>query len=204
MEAALHGLDKPEFCSFGAVGRWLHWGLKFLFCKVRRRGGDKIFKMHFSAFIVWFYDFEMEWLGRGQTVWWPTAERQPHLLSLALFHCIKRHFHLKTFKHQRIILIYLDGFEDTVRRQHCTVFFLSIYFKSMKLRFGSRATFSPITLEQLLSCFSASVFVPCVTGVFCTCLTGLLIRLKLSVKHHGRSRHEHSVFVHSVCHNRMP
>ena len=66
----------------------------------------------------------------------------------------------------------------------------------MKLRFGSRATFSPITLEQLLNCFSASVFVPCRTGVFCTCLTGLLIRLKLSVKHHGHSRYKHSVFVH--------
>lgn len=30
----------------------------------------------------------------------------------------------------------------------------------MKLRFGSRATFSPITLEQLLNCFSASVCPP--------------------------------------------
>ena len=74
----------------------------------------------------------------------------------------------------------------------------------MKLRFGSRATFSPITLEQLLHCFSASVFVPCRTGAFRTRLTGLLIRSKPSVKHHGHSRYKHAVFVHSGCHNRMP
>lgn len=132
VEAALHGLDKPEFCSFGAVGRWLHWSLKFLFCKVRRLGVDKIFRLHFSAFTVWFCDFEMEWLGWGP-FGGPRQSGSHIFCHLFCFTASNSISTLKRFKHQLIILIYLDGFENTVRRQHCTMFFKYIFWSQWNL-----------------------------------------------------------------------